>query len=820
MRLGRLGFILLAFYFVFLGGSAYYTLLLPARILHHVVVTALLALWLIRRIRSGDDLPLTPLNLPLYALLVAWLFAAAAALDARMALENAWFLVIHVVIFFVLVDLLQRGREKLLLETQFLIAAMVVFISGMEVMSWYFGWGLGGEAGGWHGLIGQGVPLPLERPPRLTWAMNNSNWVASYAAPLITLIIGWALTTRLPDFRRVLWLLAGTLFLVLALTLSRGGLLSLGAALGVLALLRLAQSSGIVRRFSPRVILGMGAVGMIAAFGLFMLVLLSPGRTSGDLVRLDMYRSAVEMTRDYPVSGVGPGLFGRALREYRDPSLARDRMSAAHNIYLNTSAETGLIGAGMALWVALAFLRGWYANWQRAESAGRRIRLEVVLAALVGLALHNMVDTFTTTPMILLVGLLAAYGVTPPYDPLRAPRRGHRWAAAGLLIIIVGYGLWLLNTDRAHQHYQNSVAAYDQGDFEQALREVEAAVGIDPGLNLYRLHRAYVIAQRIETLPRADLGVAINAYREALALEPTWDVGWMNLAALHLRRGETERALGYFDHAMSVNALTPAGFYGGLLAEEHAARPAEEIMTGYREAMASSAANERRLPLAEVWQSTELLRETVINYAVDLPADRAYRILSAVDPDAAQALIPEQPDSAAEWWAAGQHALIVDDDPERAAEYFSEAIRRDYSHGDYYAARARATLHSDPASAWRDLEIAQLLGTRYEYPNAIRAEIATDPEQRREFLAAALPPRTIDYGFAGVLFGGRISAFDLLPEVRYPGPGREAMQPWYTLAGEAEDAGRYEEAARIYRAILAYAPDESEARQRLQNIPR
>jgi hypothetical protein len=76
----------------------------------------------------------------------------------------------------------------------------------------------------------------------------------------------------------------------------------------------------------------------------------------------------------------------------------------------------------------------------------------------------------------------------------------------------------------------------------------------------------------------------------------------------------------------------------------------------------------------------------------------------------------------------------------------------------------------------------------------------------------------IDQNFDGVLYAGRVASFRPLPEVRAPGPGAYAMQPWYDIANDFERAGQTEDAARIYRAILDYAPDEMLARERLEGL--
>jgi hypothetical protein len=74
--------------------------------------------------------------------------------------------------------------------------------------------------------------------------------------------------------------------------------------------------------------------------------------------------------------------------------------------------------------------------------------------------------------------------------------------------------------------------------------------------------------------------------------------------------------------------------------------------------------------------------------------------------------------------------------------------------------------------------------------------------------------------FAAVLYGGRIAVFDLFPEMRYPGPGTAAMQPWYLLAQAYLEDGLIDDARDVYESILDYAPDETEANARWAAPPR
>lgn len=795
MRTRRLLLLFFAIYLVFVGGSAYYNLFFPVRVLHHLVVTVALALWLFGRVRRRLGLPLTPLNLPLLAAVGVWLVTATFSIDPRMAFEHVWFPLTHVLFFFVLADLIQRGRQRQVMEIQFFLGALVVIMTGLELISWYFGLGIvPGTAAGWVEVIGPGLWLPLQLP-RVSLAMNISTLLAGYAAPLVVLTTGWALTAE-RRYRTALGLLAGALAVVLALTLSRGGYLSAAAGLGTLFVLRATASARVTRFLSKRALLAVGAAGLLALGLGFVVLTASAGRAAGDVGRLDMWQSALRLAAADPLTGVGPGLFGPAFRSVRDPLIVQDKLASAHNVYLNTAAETGLPGVLVGLWLALAFVRAWWRQRQAAED-GRQFRLDVCFAALVGLGIHSLVDVFTITPIVLLIALLAAYCVVRPRVGFEIPPTGHRLTSVGALVAVLAYGAWLGWLDVAQSHYQASLRGG-----ETALDEARQAAALDPGLRLYALQVAYLGAQQ------AEPAEARRLYEQALALEPGWETGWLNLSALAEQDGDFAAALEALSRARTLNDRSTATLNWARVAEAHAAAPPDAIVAAYARVMT--------LPLSSWWGATPLRREAVALWLEDAPVDWAYRVLAVHDPARAEALVPTDPTTAADWWVVGQAAYAVGD-MAGAEAAFSQAITRAPRWGDAYASRARSRITSDPDGARRDLTLAELLGPQFESVAMARADLTDDLAEKRRLWASALGARTVIQEYAAVMYG-RPAGFDVLPALRPLGPGRAALAPWYALAQSYEQTGERDAAANVYRAILDLAPEEDAARDALARL--
>ena len=802
MRRLRLGLVLLAFYFLLIGGSSYYYVILPVRLFHHYFVTGLLVWWLVSRLRRGEGLPYTPLNPGLYALIAAWLVTSLLGLDARVSLEQTWFLVTHVLLFWVIFDLFQHGRGRLVLEVLFLMAALIVLIGGLQIASWLFGLGITPQTQvAWLDVWDMGFGIPLESL-RLWMPLGVSTWLSGFTAPLALVAGVWAATTARRDQRIVLGGLALGLLVVMLLTFSRGGIVSLGAGLGALIVARAAGAmrGGITRRTLP-------ALGvLVAAAGVALVVVFTlsrqPTRIAGDALRVDLWESAVQMIAADPVTGMGPGMFGRALRDFRDPRVADDRMATAHNLYLNTTAEMGLLGIIVGAVLAGLVLRTWWRNWQAtAPASPERLRLEAICAALIGVAAHSMVDTFTVTAMVLPFITLLSYSVAGGY---RAPvtRAEHPAFGVAALVAVLIYGAWFVQIDRAHLHFQRSLT-----DSDGAMEAIAAAHSIDPTLRLYDLQAAYVAARRSDPIEAVDL------YAYALRSEPTWETGWLNQAAAGEAAGDLAGAVAHLERARVIRDASPAHFHWARLQESLGTASEETIIVAYVGVLRYHP----RIAFSAYWAETDVRRRALVAYSDLGSSAQQYRIAAVHAPGMLDSLVPADPQTAADWWVVGEHALTVKEDHEAAVAAFDRAVAMDPQGGDYYAARARARWMIDPVAAERDLKAALLIGTRYEYPNATRALLTDDPARRRAYLAAALPPVFVDQNFEGVLFN-RTAQFEIEPAMRLPGPGAAAMSPWYALAADYEATGEIDRARNAYRVILAYAPDESDARDHLRRL--
>ncbi len=807
MRFTRLAFVLTAVYLALIGGTYYYQFF-TIRVLHHAVITLLVIVWLARRVRHG--LPTTPLNLLLVMLIGVWALSAVFSLDPRSAFENLWFPLTHLVLFLIIADMIGRGREKVLIETFFLVGTIIMLLALAQLVAWYTGIDLMLEGGvGW---LNVGMILPPETP-MIFIPLGVSTWLAAFAAATSVFTFGWGLSLANRGYRIAFFVLAAAMLLVLIGTFSRGGFI--GFAVGVSALIGLYVLNALLPRAStspsasrsqavkvfPLVIIA--GVVVASVIGLIVLIGRSESRSTGDNLRFGLWGGSVSMIWSDPLTGVGPGLFGRAYREIRDPRSVDDRLSTAHNAYLNNAAETGIFGILVMIGFAFVIVARWWILWRRAGNRVRQRRLGAALAALAAFSVQSVFDTFVITPLVLLSLVLIAYCIIEP-GSLRSntPSRWSRVTAVGLALVFAVYGIAFIQFDRAQALFHDSVRTGD-------LAAAQEAAALDPHLNLYQLQVAYLIGQG------DDLGAAVAAYESALALEPTWETGWINLGALREQQGDIEGALSALVRAANIRREGLGYLNWARIAEAHAAAPDDLIVERYY-----AAALPHYLPLSDFWVQTDLRREALTRYMHDesLPLSWRYRVAALRDAAYAASLVPQNPVTAFDWWVVGEHTLNMLDDPQAAAGAFTEAVRLEPSNGDYYVARARAELSFDESAARHDLDIADMLITKYEHPNAVRIMLASTPDEVRQWRAAAVPLRIIDQNFEGVLYHGRVGTFDVFPIMRYPGYGTAVLQPWYDLAAAYESAGQTAAAINVYRAILDAAPAEAPAAEAVARL--
>jgi O-antigen ligase len=257
----------------------------------------------------------------------------------------------------------------------------------------------------------------------------NRNHFAGFVE--LTLPVGLALIAFRGLRRDVLPLM--TLFTIvpvgaLVLSGSRGGLLGFALEIGILGWMMRKRKALRSDRVALVAGVAIAALFFVAWVGASHAIqrfsaLKSPEVTAGR--RISMDRGAAHIFLDHLVKGCGLGTIVAVYPRYETDYDGR-RVDHVHNDYLETLAETGLLGGlcGVAFfWFLYREARKNLAAEQGRFSLGLHVG---AVMAVGGLMLHSLVDFNLQLPANALLFLLQAYVVTTPPLPSEAARSGMR----------------------------------------------------------------------------------------------------------------------------------------------------------------------------------------------------------------------------------------------------------------------------------------------------------------------------------------------------------------------------------------------------------
>ncbi len=126
---------------------------------------------------------------------------------------------------------------------------------------------------------------------------------------------------------------------------------------------------------------------------------------ASNLERINRWSCAIEMFKDCPVFGFGPGTYAFEYARFQSPenltiiSTNFGNLGNAHSEYLGALAETGLLGflliimiVGVVIWKALTL----YNKWPREDKESRTLLLAMVLS-LVSYFFHGILNNYLDT---------------------------------------------------------------------------------------------------------------------------------------------------------------------------------------------------------------------------------------------------------------------------------------------------------------------------------------------------------------------------------------------------------------------------------------
>ncbi len=304
---------------------------------------------------------------------LAALLAAAAAEDRLAALFELRSVFLFPMLYYVLLRVTPLDRAA----RRRIVGALVAGGVGVALI------GLGQAALGRNLAAAEGGLL------RLQSVYHSPNSVGLYLGRIWPLLVTGAVLSR--GGRRRGWAAAALLIVTLALvfSFSRGALLLALPA----SLLVMGWWAGGRYRWGALALVAVGALGMIPLLRVPRFAALLDLGQGTTFFRLKLWQSSLQMVREHPIFGVGPGNYLEAYRTRYVLPVAWEEFNLehAHNLLLDHWTRLGLLGVAAGTAVQVTF-------WRTLARRGR-LGLAVGLAgSMAALLAHGMVDNAVFFP--------------------------------------------------------------------------------------------------------------------------------------------------------------------------------------------------------------------------------------------------------------------------------------------------------------------------------------------------------------------------------------------------------------------------------------
>jgi O-antigen ligase len=522
-------------YTVLLGGTFPGVFAPTFRMANVVIACVTLVIWLALTTVHARWRPASILWPAIAAILVAFVVSTVTSVLPRMSIEYLAYAVVLLALYLLLVRL--QAHHFIGARLGAVAPLLLAIIATLYLRETFTLWQ------GWWSLVGR-VTLPPLRPGFESLAFGNPSALGA-AAVLLFVSSAAHIGGPSPGRRAVVALLGLLTVIVCLVTGARSvwlGLLGLIAAVAVLWATSAARRETVIaglRTSRGRFALVAGvavaaAAAAIAAPG----VLLRAGL--GDPYRPGYWLASVRMFGDQPVSGQGPGVWAVERARFTATTELDFYIPHGHNVYLQTLAELGLVGALAA--IVVAWTVGRLIVRSLAGTAEQRRYAWALIAAIAYLAAHQLIDVVTNLPAILLVlalpvsrldalALAAQRGSQPHFRSHGVSRVS---GIGGAVAVALGLAILAWSTSIAVRH-QGAVDVANSGRWNEALQIAREVVAADPGMPPYRVTLGLALARS------GDGRLAQRELRDTAEIDELPQV-WLDVAALEAAGGRPDAA--------------------------------------------------------------------------------------------------------------------------------------------------------------------------------------------------------------------------------------------------------------------------------------
>ena len=489
---------------------------------------------------SGGELPRTPLDIPILALLLAFGVASLTAWNPGLSARALAAIVATAVMLPALLLALRRRPDWTALVIT--VPVLALSLHAVSVLAW--------RRVEWLMAGGTGLPpVRLDHEGTIFGALAVPAFVVMGALPVALLI----------PYRRVRrGMLIALTAVAVPLTLLSGSRSSWVAAVVAGAVLvappavqRLRSGwPGLMaraRRLTPRDVgLAMVGLGLLAVAVAFIAPRLSDARSL--VYRGFLWRDTLDAWSQNPLFGIGPGSMPLARQAAAPPLSFPVRQPHSHDIPLGILGDAGLVGlvAAIILFVTFVVVAG---PWRTRSLPGR-----AAFATLMGFAAGMLFEDLTFLPAFnLIVIALAAMALLDAGSVRWVVVRAAERLPAAIVASVGAIALVAIMTvgDASAIAYRNGTDAASEDHWDAAAAAFRDAAALDPWDPA--APKALVVAA--DRLGQTD--EARRAAEEAVRLSPGDGPSWINLALLC--REQRDRECAREAAGRAVDAATPAG---------------------------------------------------------------------------------------------------------------------------------------------------------------------------------------------------------------------------------------------------------------------
>lgn len=378
------------------------------RLLLYAALATIPLFWIARRVARGVWSVRTPLDLPLALLLGLGIIGVAVSNERTTSISVYAEWVGGAALYYGIVNSTTPTRMPLLVR---MLLVLGVVMAGVGLLGVNFS--------------DKFLPVAIYPfLPKVDFSFLNPrgfapNIVAGAIAPIVPLALAW--TTMQGRVRRAV--LTGTALVLLAviiLTQSRGALLGLVVAFGILSVWHVPRLIWLAPVVALVLVLGLIYIGP-AHLAEIVLVSDSNGSAGG---RLELWDRALRMFQDFPFTGIGLGTFESTVLTLF-PLLQNNPgapVPHAHNLYLEMGADFGVGGFVAFLGLVTAALGTAMQNVKRARTRFDSVLAIGLLAGYVTFLLHSVLDAVAVSTKVavviwMLLALIVAQARTLRREP-------------------------------------------------------------------------------------------------------------------------------------------------------------------------------------------------------------------------------------------------------------------------------------------------------------------------------------------------------------------------------------------------------------------